>query len=64
MFNRTRYAIAFVGFVTSLDKEGRQYRKDRKARRIEREEYEAMIAESQAKIGPYIPTACPVQIWA
>lgn len=27
-------------------------------------EYEAMIAESQAKIGPYVPTPCPVQIWA
>jgi hypothetical protein len=27
-------------------------------------EYEAMIAESQAKIGPYVPTPCPVQVWA
>lgn len=27
-------------------------------------EYELMIAESQAKIGPYVPQPCPVQIWA
>jgi hypothetical protein len=26
--------------------------------------YEQMIAESQAKIGPYVPQTCPVQIWA
>jgi hypothetical protein len=36
------------------------------AREIYREEqYEAMIAESQAKIGPYKPaTDIPVQVWA
>jgi hypothetical protein len=26
--------------------------------------YDKMIAESQAKIGPYVPVSCPVQIWA
>lgn len=26
--------------------------------------YDTMITESQAKIGPYVPTPCPVQIWA
>lgn len=26
--------------------------------------YEKKIAESQAKIGPYVPQTCPVQIWA
>lgn len=26
--------------------------------------YEAQIAESQAKIGPYKPASIPVQIWA
>jgi hypothetical protein len=27
-------------------------------------QYERMIAESQAKIGPYKPASIPVQIWA
>lgn len=26
--------------------------------------YEEMIAESQAKIGPYKPATIPVQVWA
>lgn len=26
--------------------------------------YDRMIAESQAKIGPYVHHTCPVQIWA
>lgn len=35
------------------------------AREINAEmKYEAMIAESQAKIGPYVHHTCPVQIWA
>jgi hypothetical protein len=35
------------------------------AREINEEmKYEEMIAESQAKIGPYVHHTCPVQIWA
>lgn len=35
------------------------------AREINAEmKYDAMIAESQAKIGPYVHHNCPVQIWA
>lgn len=31
---------------------------------VKNRRYEKMIAESQAKIGPYVPTTCPTQIWA
>lgn len=38
--------------------------KEERKLQAEREAYNAMIAESQAKIGPYVPQPCPVQIWA
>lgn len=37
---------------------------DRKIERIQEKEHDAMIAESQAKIGPYKPASVPVQVWA
>lgn len=40
------------------------YVKEQTKLQLANEEYEAMIAESQAKIGPYVPQSCPVQIWA
>lgn len=53
MFNRIKNFAVDVIAVTIL------------AREINEEmKYEEMIAASQAKIGPYVPQPCPVQIWA
>lgn len=52
--------IAFALFV----KDENASRKAARIRRYEGEAYAAMIAESQAKIGPYKPHSCPTQIWA
>ena len=43
-----------------------EYAADKAARirHAEAKAYNAMIAKSQAKIGPYVPQPCPVQIWA
>lgn len=40
------------------------FAKEELNRRSEEKKHNAMIAESQAKIGPYVPQPCPVQIWA
>lgn len=45
-------------------KDARTYRKEVAARLAEKAQYDAMIAESQAKIGPYKPATIPVQVWA
>ena len=39
------------------------YVKEQIKLRMAEEAYEATIAESQAKIGPYVPQPCPTQIW-
>jgi hypothetical protein len=52
--------IAFAIFY----QEERERRKAARIRQYEGEAYAAMIAESQAKIGPYKPQTCPTQIWA
>jgi hypothetical protein len=51
--NRVLNTIAFAIFT-----------KEQFTLQAEDEAYEQMIAESQAKIGPYVPQTCPVQIWA
>lgn len=57
MKNRIKTAlltpVAFAIFVS----EQNQLRREEKA-------YDAMIADSRAKIGPYKPVTTPVQVWA
>jgi hypothetical protein len=57
------FAVTAVYLVADYP-EHRTYKKERAARKVAREQHDAMIAESQAKIGPYMPQPCPVQIWA
>lgn len=64
MFNRIKSTAYVIVAVADHAREERAYRKERRTRQGEVKAYDNMIAESQNKIGPYVPTPCPVQIWA
>jgi hypothetical protein len=64
MFNRIRRTAAVAVWNVQIAQEDRRTRKIADARLKEIRAYNEMIAESQAKIGPYKPATIPVQVWA
>lgn len=64
MFKTIKTTIGITAFVAGVDQDSRRYRKERKARLADAKAHDAMIAASQAKIGPYKPATIPVQVWA